>query len=349
MGGHNSGQGRVGVLWAIAAVAVFQLAVTAAWIVRFGFPWTAPLLDAALSALRFTGFLLAATGIRAGLAHFGWSRRFDLRSAFVDAAAFGVLLGIVAADYTWLKLMIPALNGRSWDSALGSLDRLLCGGIDPNRFLLTILEGNPRWVAFTADMTYWLWLFTGLLGALVLLTASDRTVRRSAAASFAVLWLVGVGIYVAVPAFGPALVDIELWTRVRALLPNNAGTERDLLRNYMAIKAILAGTPTPVRASFGVAAMPSLHVAVDVFLALWASRQARWWAWVWWILAGLTAIGAVATGWHYVVDVIAGAGLAVAVYAPFAGRRLAPRRAAGGEPGGATVAGATARGEQGQA
>lgn len=312
---------------AIAGSAAVQLALTAAWIVRFGFSWTAPLLDAAQSALLFVGCLFLTVGTRAALARIGLIRRFELRAASMDAVGFGVLMGIVAADYTWLKLLIPALNGRSWDAAFGKLDRLLCGGLDPNRFLLAILEGNPRWVASAVDIMYWLWMFAGLAGGLVLLTVADRTVRRSAAASLALFWLTGVWIYVAVPAFGPALVDFDLWTQVRVLMPNNAGTERELLRNYMAVKSILAGRPMPIRVSFGVAAMPSLHVGLDVLYALWARRQARWWAWVWWFLTGLTAVGAVATGWHYLIDVIAGAGLAIAAYLAMAERGPVPTTA----------------------
>jgi len=325
---HDSGRSRTLVLWITAGAASVQLALTAAWIVRFGFPWTAPILGAAQTSLGFAGFLLAATGIRAEMARLGRTRPFDLRGAFADAPALGVVMAVVATDYTWLKLLIPALNGRSWDAVLGRLDRVLCAGLDPNRFLLAILEGNPRWLASTLDIMYWVWLFAGFLGAIVLLTDTDRVTRRSGAASLALLWLVGAWIYVALPAYGPALVDIDLWTRVRALLPNNAGTERELLKNYLAVKTILAGTPTPVRLSFGIAAMPSLHVALDVLFALWASRQARWWAWVWWILAGLTTVTAVATGWHYVVDIIAGVALALVVYVPLAGTRRMPAQSA---------------------
>ena len=323
-GGQERGQLRRLLLWSIAGVAAVQLALTAAWIVRFGFRWTAPVLDAAKTGSMFVGFLILAVGARAALARIGRVQRFELRTASVDAVGFGVLMGIVAADYTWLKLLIPALNGRSWDTGLGNLDRLLCGGIDPNRFLLAILAGNPRWVASAVDIMYWLWMFAGLLGGIVLLTAADRAVRRSGAASLALFWLAGAWIYVAVPAFGPALVDLDLWTQVRVLLPNNAGTERELLWNYMAVKSIVAGKPMPVRVSFGVAAMPSLHVGLDVLFALWARRQARSWAWVWWILTGVTSLGAVATGWHYLVDVIAGAGLALAAYLLAAERDPAP-------------------------
>ena len=49
----------------------------------------------------------------------------------------------------------------------------------------------------------------------------------------------------------------------------------------------------------GIAAMPSLHVAVPALYAL-ASRG--WWRALWWGFTVLTIIGSVALGWHYAVD-----------------------------------------------
>jgi membrane-associated phospholipid phosphatase len=296
------------------ALAWVHVVAVAAWVPRYGFPAAEPLRLALEATGIFTVLLLAALAIRSLLGRLqltGWRPRKD---AVLDALYAGFLMGAVVTDYTWVKLLIPALNGRLWDVQFGAFDRILCFGLDPNIFVLAVLEGNHRWVGFGLDAVYNLWLYLGLLGCLVAMTSADARLRRGAAVSMAVLWLAGVWIYVALPAMGPALVDLDLWTQVRVVMPNSAGTERELLRNYLAVKSILAGTPLGVDPSYGVAAMPSLHVGVDVLLALWARRQARWWAWVWWILAGLTAIGAVATGWHYLVDVLAGVVLAGACW-----------------------------------
>ena len=57
--------------------------------------------------------------------------------------------------------------------------------------------------------------------------------------------------------------------------------------------------------------MPSLHVAHATLFTLFAFRRLRWLGWSFLVLLGFIVIEAVATGWHYFVDLPAGAALAV--------------------------------------
>jgi hypothetical protein len=320
--GRQSGRCRVTSVTVAAVAAWLHVLAVAAWVPRTGFATAEVVRGAVAAAASFSGLLLAALAVRWAFARAGVGPR-PSREAAMDALGIGALMGAVAISYTWVKLLIPALNGRLWDAQFGVLDRWLCFGVDPNRFLLAILEGNPRFVGLALDWIYGLWMPLTSLATIVLLTSPVTAMRRRGAISVAVLWLAGVWLYVAFPALGPALVDIGLWEQVRLAEPLAATSQHVLLRNYAGVNSILAGTPTPVAVLFGVAAMPSLHVGLDVLLALWARHQARWWAWLWWIFAGITTVGAVATGWHYLVDAIGGAALAGAVY-PVAAVRGAP-------------------------
>ena len=71
-----------------------------------------------------------------------------------------------------------------------------------------------------------------------------------------------------------------------------------------------------------VAAMPSLHMSITVLVALMLRRLKATWAWLGWGYAALMGFALVYLGEHYVVDTMAGAVLAVAVWR--ATRLLAP-------------------------
>jgi PAP2 superfamily len=64
----------------------------------------------------------------------------------------------------------------------------------------------------------------------------------------------------------------------------------------------------------GLAAMPSLHVASSAVFVYFAWAYERWLCWLYLPLFGFIMIEAVATRWHYVLDIVAGLGLtAIAV------------------------------------
>ena len=71
----------------------------------------------------------------------------------------------------------------------------------------------------------------------------------------------------------------------------------------------------------GISAMPSMHVATTVLIALYASTHARWAAWATWLFAALIMIGSVHLGWHYAVDGYFGAIIAWVAWT--LGKRLA--------------------------
>ena len=77
----------------------------------------------------------------------------------------------------------------------------------------------------------------------------------------------------------------------------------------------------------GISAMPSMHVASSVLMALYASTHARWAGWAMWTFAALIMIGSVHLGWHYAIDGYFGAVIAWCAWV--IGRRLAGVEATG--------------------
>jgi membrane-associated phospholipid phosphatase len=68
-------------------------------------------------------------------------------------------------------------------------------------------------------------------------------------------------------------------------------------------------TGTLATAANQLAAMPSLHIAWAAWsaLALWRILAGRRWAWLVWAYPAVTSVAVMATGNHYLLDVVAGA------------------------------------------
>jgi len=238
----------------------------------------------------------------------------------IRICAAGVLL---AHAYSWLKVFVPFVNARRWDVELAWLDQALHLGLSPSLFLVALFEGTP--VLPLIDWSYFLWLPFALLGFGFFAAFPDRETRERYAASHVLLWALGAWGYVAMPALGPALAFPDEWKAVRAGMPLNSGGQVTLLLNYqLVLDARRDGTPPApyLNPALGVAAMPSLHVGVDVLLLVWCRRRARALAPFALAVLLLHLLGSVATGWHYAVDAWAGAGLAL--FAAWAAGRLVP-------------------------
>ena len=96
------------------------------------------------------GYLFFAVGVRLVVQR--WLRSGASRMWSVSSGAAGVVIGefcvivgtmaLLTVAYSWPKVMVQVLNPRLWDLQLGALDRMLCFGVDPNEFLLTVFEGS---------------------------------------------------------------------------------------------------------------------------------------------------------------------------------------------------------------
>ena len=90
---------------------------------------------------------------------------------------------------------------------------------------------------------------------------------------------------------------------------------RTLMLNYTAILNYRGGVNVPVNVLFGVAAFPSLHVAFETLVLLWMRRLWRYGEVIFGVFTLIIFVGSIITGWHYLIDGLAGALLAAACYA----------------------------------
>ena len=236
---------------------------------------------------------------------------------------------LVAQCYEWIKIYLPILNGRLLDSQLWEIDRALLLGMSPNVLFLYLFQ-SPGALGLL-DATY-----QPLFGlALVLSVALGIThpaprIQIAWANGAAVLWAFGAWLYLLVPSLGPCYVFPDIWVPFAEHLESNLQTQALLHGNYQRVLALRDGAQgVAFSVTLGVAAFPSLHVASQVFAALWAQQAHRWLGLLTWASVGVVFVGSIVTGWHYGVDSVAGALLGWMAFA-LGGRRLRLRRFCGG-------------------
>ncbi len=256
-----------------------------------------------------------------------WRRRQYLdaiRSAgwLTDTARLVVFSVLSVHVYGWIKLMIPLLHPRLFDPELWTIDRALFFGHSPNIFFLALFSQPPALLRFF-DWTYAnIFVVSINIASIVFLSAPERRLRIGFMNSNTALWLTGAWIYVLVPSLGPAYRFPATWIPLSALLARTQELQRILMTNYQHVLRFRDGNMF-----FGIAAFPSLHVAFEVLAYLWIRRVSRVAAVAFAIFVVVIFLGSVVTGWHYLIDAIAGVALASICYAAVAipqGRKTFP-------------------------
>jgi hypothetical protein len=236
------------------------------------------------------------------------------RDWIADTVRMIIFSGLCGYAYSWIKLAAPLINRHLYDQQLWNIDRAIGFGYSPTVFMVTLFS-SPG-LLHLIDKTY----ATVLVPAFSIIPAfflsvPERRVRIAFMNSNTLLWLIGAWLYVAIPALGPAYSFPAVWLPLAPMLEDTQLLQRLLMANYGAVHTSLRGANAePINLFFGVAAFPSLHVGFQILAWLWMRKLTRWGT-LFGLLALFTFIGSVVTGWHYVVDGLAGALLAWACYA----------------------------------
>ncbi|MFI5179763.1 MAG: phosphatase PAP2 family protein [Thermoanaerobaculia bacterium] len=272
------------------------------------------LADTRVAASFLSLFVLAALLVRVGAAAVRRGTRHASRyvRAFVrpdrilDTVRLVVVLSLATYGYSWLKVSIPLLSPALWDGALARLDAAAHFGLDVNRFALEILPFPP--LLRFLDLAYGLFVASILAAAGWFATGLSTPERTRFASGLVVLWLAAAWLYLALPSLGPCYAFPEDYAEARRAMPLQTFTQERLIRQYREVRGLRASgrggmALDPV---LGVAAMPSLHVAAQAYVAFFARRRNRFLFLLYALAAALTFYGSLVTGWHYAVDGYAG-------------------------------------------
>jgi hypothetical protein len=294
----------------LAALQVVGVWFLVRWVAFVDFPMTATLLDELpfalmVTGLTATGFLLRAllVAVREGRGRAALLLRAGTRpTALVDVARFVLVTVLAAYGYTWLKVFVPLLNPALHDAALARLDTAIHAGLNVNRFAIELLPFPALWRAL--DGYYALFLATVLGGLGWFASALSLRERARFAAGFALLWLTGSWLYLALPSLGPCYAFPADTASIRSSLPLQTATQQALIHQYHRVRGLSprSGEGMVLNPVFGVAAMPSLHVAAQGFFAFFARKRSRLLFVFYAAATALTFYGSLVTGWHYAVD-----------------------------------------------
>lgn len=329
----TAGRGRGRLLRPVRAyeiLVVLQVAIVVALIRgvgRIDLPVLGTLADARKAAFVLALFSAAALLVRTGAvaARRGggragrFLRAFARTGSLADLVRFIAVLSLATYGYSWLKVFVPLLNPALWDAALARLDAAVHFGLNVNRFALELLPFPALLRAL--DVYYGLFLVTVLTAVGWLATGLSIAERTRFASGLVVLWLSSAWLYLAMPSLGPCYAFPEDYAAARRSMPLQTFTQERLIGQYRMVRGLRTSGAEgmildPV---LGVAAMPSLHVAAQAYIAFFARRRSRPLFLLYAAAAALTFFGSLVTGWHYAVDGYAGF-LMGALAARWAGR-----------------------------
>lgn len=265
------------------------------------------------------GYALAGVAVRSLVA---W-RRGELRvylrivrsagwlSDTVRLVIFGSLM---VHTYFWIKLVVPLLHPRLYDQALWNADQQMFFGLSPNIFFLNVFANGV--VLRVIDWAYARIFFASMTVAFMFfLSSPSRRLRAAFSNGNTFLWLAGAWLYLLIPSLGPAFRFPEVWLPFAYGLELTQHFQALLMKNYQGVLRLPhGGSVSDVQLMFGVAAFPSLHVAFQTFAFLWMRRLWIYGEIVFGVFALVILIGSVVTGWHYLIDGVAGILLALLAY-----------------------------------
>ena len=218
--------------------------------------------------------------------------------------------------YSWIKVAVPLLHPRLFDEQLWQLDRTIFFGISPNIFFLNLFSNH--YVLRAVDLTYGNIFIAGLTVAIAFfMSAPSNRIRIAFITGHTFLWITGAWLYMLIPSLGPAYRFPDVWMQYFPDLDTTQHLQALLWRNYSRVLRISepGADSRPVNILLGIAAFPSLHVAFQTFIFLWFRRLWKGGEVLFGFFVFLIFFGAIITGWHYLIDLLAGMLLAWIVWA----------------------------------
>lgn len=281
--------------------------------VAFEFVWWLAAWRAGIAPPPFIGTytLLAIASLTAALALRQALRRAAPRSAWSSVFSATALVALGASLFLPLKYAIPREIPFWLDQPLARGEHMLLG-VQP----WALLDRLLGWAVVPVDRLYATWLPTQSLALFSIILAAPGRAKSRALIAYSLGWLL-LGVVAAVllssagPLFFNRLYGTEEFLGLRETL-RARGAWMALAESDAMWRSLASGQPGIVA---GVSAMPSIHVAISLWMVLAARGLAPRVTPFAWAYFAFIWIASVQLGWHYAVDGLGGAAGMLAVWA----------------------------------
>jgi hypothetical protein len=238
-----------------------------------------------------------------------YRRRIRRRAWIVETLRLNLAGGLTFYVYGWIKLAMPVVHPVLFDQELWNLDTMLFLGMAPTVFFLDVL-GNDLFLR-GIDWTYsYIFYASTIIATSYFFSHPSRRIRLAFANGNGLMWLAGAWLYMLVPSLGPAYRFPDVWLTYDHVLSRTQFLQAMLMRNYQNVLRAARGlSHGDMHLMFGIAAFPSLHVAFQTYVFLWMRRLWTSGEVLFGIFAAAIFLGSMITGWHYLIDGLAGLAL----------------------------------------
>jgi hypothetical protein len=249
---------------------------------------------------------------------YGSVRQYLTRARMMRALPLLLLFSVFTAAFTFFKAAIPLIHPYAWDARLSQWDLSLHGGAHPWVWLQSIL-GHPL-LSSAINISYHLWFFIVIATLYWLAFTMDRRqLRMQFMLSFVVSWIVlGNVVATLFSSVGPCYYGFlaagpDPYAPLMSYL--HEANRHAPIWALDVQKLLWDGYRSKLSASeLGISAMPSMHVATSMLLALFGWRINRASGIALSLFTLLIMIGSVHLGWHYALDGYVGAAGAYAIW-----------------------------------
>lgn len=223
-----------------------------------------------------------------------------------------VIVGMLGSTYSSIKGLIPLLHPFAFDVSFAELDKALHFGMHPWQVTHAIFGSKPATVAINFVYNLWFLISWGVL-LWQILSLRQPQKRMQFLLSFAMIWaLLGSLGAVLLSSAGPVYYGyvtglespfaalMERLYAINAEVEAAGGTKIGALRVQEWLWDTYQGGAREVGS--GISAMPSMHVAMAVLVALSGRHINKFLGWLLIFYAVIIQIGSVHLGWHYAID-----------------------------------------------